>query len=202
MDIRDIPYEDVREFLLLHTDLSISIEKNYQTAEQLIISNNYDNLPDNIQYWLKARDLPDVAHNLSDLHNSNKENLYEIKMILKYGKKLYDDLPQTTRISLKGQQQLYGCQLEKAPANLIYVGRKFTMGGWNLIGSDFANPYKAGDDRNNALQQYKKYIIKRLKTEPELLRKLYSYAGCVLACWCKPNENCHAQILIDLIHEK
>lgn len=102
---------------------------------------------------------------------------------------------------MKGKQDLYGCRLEKASTNLIYVGRKFTMGGWDLLSSDFRNPFKVStDDRNNTLQQYKKYITQRLETEPLLLTKLCSYAGCTLACWCKANKACHADILIDLIH--
>lgn len=219
MNIRDIDHEDIKEFLQLNNIEISNIEEDYKHSWHLMISEN-TKFTNSIVEWMKAHQLLDAniptfkrsqlinlsvneINKLSQLLTIEIPNLYYIKSILTYLDKLENDLLKTNLISLKGTQKLYGSRLEHAPVNLIYIGRQCTMGGWNLSSSTFANPYKVKElGRKNTLQQYKKYIINRLKTEPQLQRLLDSYAGCTLACWCGKNEACHGNILIELIEGK
>lgn len=120
----------------------------------------------------------------------------------------------TTVISLKGTQKLYGNQLEKEEAkDVVYVGRPFTMGGWKLKGSPFANPYKTGKvcehypkgiPSDMVLLEYEDYIRKKLKSDPALYTELKSFKGKKLACWCiskKNTSNCHAVVLKTIIED-
>ena len=124
-------------------------------------------------------------------------------------------LSKTTVISLKGTQKLYGKQLGKEEAkDIIYVGRPFTMGGWNLKGSPFANPYKTGKTcdiypngmpHDMVLLEYENYIRQKLKNDPILYDELKSMKGKRLACWCLDKNNtthCHAVVLKNIIEEE
>lgn len=109
----------------------------------------------------------------------------------------------TTVINLKGKKNEYGSKLENAPPNVIYIGRRFTMGGWNLSDSDFGNPFAINKNlsREQAVEQYKEYIINKINTEPEFKNKLFGLKGKVLACWCT-YESCHGDILREIIEGK
>lgn len=90
--------------------------------------------------------------------------------------------------------------------NNIYIGRSgivFIDGErFPKKSSNFANPYKIGVDgtRDEVLTKYKKYIIKRLKNEPQLSEELLKLDGKNLGCWCAP-ESCHGDILLKLIEK-
>lgn len=97
-------------------------------------------------------------------------------------------------ISLKGCIHQYGGQLQHAPAELVYIGRAFTMGGWNLPQSKWANPYNVKHyGRDGALELYRRYIL----NSPHLLEALPELANKTLGCWCHP-ESCHGHILLTL----
>jgi hypothetical protein len=70
----------------------------------------------------------------------------------------------------------------------IYIGRP----------SKWGNPFEIGKDgsREEVLQKYKKYILKR----PELLEMLPQLKNQTLGCFCKPKP-CHGDILIELLEE-
>ena len=38
----------------------------------------------------------------------------------------------TRVVNVRGRIHEYGPRLEHAPADLVYVGRRWTMGGWDL----------------------------------------------------------------------
>jgi len=107
----------------------------------------------------------------------------------------------TTVISLSGKKPLYGEKLELPVAkNIVYVGRRFSMGGWKLGDSPFHNPFKveSEDDRKNMIDKYREYIVQKLKDDKNLLELLMSYKGKILGCWCSPLP-CHADVLRELI---
>lgn len=66
--------------------------------------------------------------------------------------------------------------------------------------SPFHNPYKIGKDgtRNEVLDKYREYIVKKLNVEPTLVNSLMELRGKNLGCWCHP-EPCHGDILLELI---
>lgn len=81
----------------------------------------------------------------------------------------------------------------------VYIGRKMTMGGWNLPQSKWANPFpvKKEAERADALRKYEEWI----RTQPQLMASLEELHGKRLGCWCKPKA-CHGDILVRLMEEK
>ena len=75
----------------------------------------------------------------------------------------------------------------------VYVGRRCTMGGWNLPESKWHNPFVVARDRSLAVAQYREWIQK----QPELMAALGELKGKVLGCWCAP-QSCHADVLAEL----
>lgn len=94
--------------------------------------------------------------------------------------------------------------------NNIYVGRAGVVfikkedgekERFPKIQSIFANPFKIGKDgsRDDVLEKYRKYIIKKLDNDISLQEELLNLKGKNLGCWCAP-EPCHANILLELIN--
>ena len=89
----------------------------------------------------------------------------------------------------------------------IYVGRKCTMGGWDIQkDSKWANPYTIKQYGSEALIKYEQYVRKA----PELWDTIEELDGKILGCWCTfddrsnktKSEICHAQVLLRLLEEK
>jgi len=78
----------------------------------------------------------------------------------------------------------------------VYIGRRMTMGGWNLPQSKWANPFTIGHDGDRAtvLTKYRAHVLSR----PDLIAALPELAGKRLGCWCAP-EPCHGNVLIELL---
>jgi Domain of unknown function (DUF4326)/3'-5' exonuclease len=81
---------------------------------------------------------------------------------------------------------------------LFYIGRQNSRLG--LKNSDWHNPFKEGVDGT------REEIVRRFKEErmPELLsegKDPEEYEGKALGCWCKPDEACHGDVLIDHHHD-
>lgn len=98
----------------------------------------------------------------------------------------------TSVINLKGHIHDYGPRLQHRPAGLVYVGRRMTMGGWNLTAHPLANPFsvKAMGVREEAVAAYCRHLLQ----EPGLLSHVPLLRDSMLACWCAP-EPCHADVL-------
>src|SRR5581483_1711025 len=82
----------------------------------------------------------------------------------------------------------------------IYIGRKYTMGGWNLSQSRWANPFTVKEyGLDTALSKYEQYI----RDTPDLWNSLEELDGQTLGCWCDPikgkKEYCHGQVLLRLL---
>lgn len=81
----------------------------------------------------------------------------------------------------------------------VYIGRRMTLGGWNLPQSKWANPFpvKKEAERAEVLRKYEEWI----RTQPQLMASLEELRGKRLGCWCKPKA-CHGDILIRLMDEQ
>ena len=78
----------------------------------------------------------------------------------------------------------------KMPTNAVYVGRPTRYG----------NPYSLDDyDRTTAIDMYAKWIDEQLEKDPSFLDALL---GKDLACWCRMDQPCHADVLIKMIEGK
>jgi len=84
----------------------------------------------------------------------------------------------------------------------VYIGRRMTMGGWNLPQSKWMNPFTVKKCGSNAkaVHQYEEYLLNR----PELLKDIEELRGKILGCWCKvsPSVPCHGDVLIKLLKNK
>ena len=65
--------------------------------------------------------------------------------------------------------------------------------------SRWSNPFKisAEMDRSTAIAKFRHYAEEKLAKEPCWLDPLHDAAG--LACYCKLDEECHADVLIELL---
>jgi hypothetical protein len=65
--------------------------------------------------------------------------------------------------------------------------------------SRWANPFKISPrlDRPEAIASFRRYAEERLAREPGWLDPLRAASG--LACYCKLDEACHADVLIEMI---
>ena len=73
---------------------------------------------------------------------------------------------------------------------IVYVGRPTKWG----------NPYHIGVDgtRDQVLKKYREY----LEASPGLVNEAKKeLRGKNLACWCKPTEDCHADILLEIANQ-
>jgi hypothetical protein len=88
--------------------------------------------------------------------------------------------------------------------NNIYIGRAGIVFIDNerfpKQASIFCNPYKVGKDgtREEVIDKYKIYIIRKIENSTELKTQLISMKGKNLGCWCCP-ELCHGDVLLKLI---
>lgn len=106
----------------------------------------------------------------------------------------------TRVVNVRGRIHEYGPRLEHAPADLVYVGRRWTMGGWDLPRHPLYNPFaydttkrRRDGTRAEVMAKYRAYLLDR----PALLAHLPELRGRALACRCAP-EPCHAEVLTEL----
>jgi hypothetical protein len=95
----------------------------------------------------------------------------------------------TTVVNLKGHRDDPGF------ADVVYVGRAMHRGGWHLLASPLASPFRPGPDgsREEVVASYRAYLLGR----PDLLALLPELRGRRLGCWCAP-EPCHAAVIAEL----
>jgi hypothetical protein len=99
------------------------------------------------------------------------------------------------------------------PRNTIYVGRPTIFG--NPFGSDRGAPGDAviayreyvmsGIEKRSAHTGHFNSMIDGMAGYPrrnELVRRLPELLGKNLACWCRLDEKCHADILLELANKK
>jgi hypothetical protein len=76
----------------------------------------------------------------------------------------------------------------RMPPNTVYVGR----------GSRWGNPYRVGTclipDKETAVETFKAYLPSRLECS--------ELSGKNLACWCRLDQPCHADVLLELANER
>jgi hypothetical protein len=81
--------------------------------------------------------------------------------------------------------------------SIVYIGRRWTLAGYDLPDSPWRNPFEIGKDgtREEVIEKYRQNLLSR----PDLLERLHELEGKTLACWCKPHERCHADVLLELL---
>jgi len=77
----------------------------------------------------------------------------------------------------------------RMPRNTVYVGRPTKWG----------NPYRIGDmglTQETVIEAYENYLRRVLVTYPDFLDELKDKD---LACWCRLDKSCHADVLLKLL---
>ena len=88
----------------------------------------------------------------------------------------------------------------------IYIGRAgvvfINKERFPKKASIFGNPYKIDKNtsREEVLEKYKKYIIKKILNDKFFYLELLKLRGKNLGCWCHPDP-CHGDILLELIEK-
>jgi hypothetical protein len=87
---------------------------------------------------------------------------------------------------------------------VAYIGRRWTLGGYNLPDSPWKNPYTVKRyGREAAVEHYRQHIL----SSEELLSRLDELKAAIdegkpLACWCKLDERCHGDLLLELLEAR
>jgi hypothetical protein len=85
------------------------------------------------------------------------------------------------------------------PPGVAYIGRRFTMGGYRLPDTPWRNEHRVkGCGREEAVALYREDILR----DRRLLSMLGRIDGKVLACFCKPDELCHGDVLLELLRAR
>tara|TARA_B100001094_G_C18149555_1_gene782836 strand:+ start:491 stop:943 length:453 start_codon:yes stop_codon:yes gene_type:complete len=126
----------------------------------------------------------------------------KVKYIRPYFKNLKDWIEHENNIYI-GRKGIVFVDTDKIDENRKKIKERFPKKD-----SIWANPFKVkknnngdSDNRNIAIENYKKYIIKKIQDE-NLYEELLSLEGKNLGCWCKePNKYvpCHGDILLQLL---
>lgn len=79
------------------------------------------------------------------------------------------------------------------PENAVYVGRPTKLG----------NPYKVGRDgtAQECVNLFRLKIAGNVWTEPNRLSIREQLRGKDLACWCRLNQPCHADVLLEIANK-
>ena len=83
----------------------------------------------------------------------------------------------------------------KMPPNSVYVGRPSKWGNKYLVGGT-SPEHSFPMSRNEVIKAYGYWLVDKIAEEPHFLDEL---RGKDLVCWCKPEQNCHADVLIYFI---
>lgn len=98
----------------------------------------------------------------------------------------------------------------RMPPNTVYVGRGSKWGNPYKVGAIVATPYGSHvkvKDNEHAAQLFKAWAVSfetaRQGIAPPMVamlgkNRIDQLAGKNLACWCKENEPCHADVLMEL----
>lgn len=95
---------------------------------------------------------------------------------------------QVVRIARKAGKVVQDCD--------VYIGRRCTMGGWDLPQSKWANPFPVRECPGGVRESVDRFTSYLLEN-PVLLCKIPELRGKRLGCWCKrtPSDLCHGDVL-------
>lgn len=80
----------------------------------------------------------------------------------------------------------------RMPENTIYVGRPTKWGNWFSWGTSHRS--------DQYVDAYRRSILFDIEKDPDKYN-LKELRGKNLACWCPPDQPCHADILLELANK-
>ena len=82
--------------------------------------------------------------------------------------------------------------------HVVYIARQRFTPPYRFRRSIWYNPYTVKEyGRDKAVELYRERIL----NSEELLSRLGELEGKTLGCWCKLDQRCHGDVLLDLIEE-
>jgi hypothetical protein len=79
----------------------------------------------------------------------------------------------------------------------IYIGRPGPFGNpWSSKPSKYAEHIVSS--KKESLESYRQYLL----NNEELLKQIEDLRGKTIACWCKEDERCHGDIIIEILNRK
>lgn len=78
----------------------------------------------------------------------------------------------------------------KMPAGAVYVGRPTKWGNWFRVGPD--------GSRMECVAKYRSRVLSNVSSEPNRRSIENELRGKDLVCWCRLDQPCHADILLEL----
>lgn len=103
----------------------------------------------------------------------------------------------------------------KAYPDIIYIGRAIKAKGYpELSRSPLANPYYINKDgtREEVVEKYRRWLWEQVQSNTEAREELIEILKNIkfkqelnsfpvkLACWCKENEKCHGDVVINCLN--
>ena len=83
--------------------------------------------------------------------------------------------------------------------HVAYIGRQRFTPPYRFRRSVWYNRFTVAEHgRDRAVALYREYIL----NSEELLSRLGELEGRTLGCWCKPDERCHGDVLLELLEER
>lgn len=99
--------------------------------------------------------------------------------------------------------------------DIVYIGRAINAKGYpELPGSPLANPFYINKDgtRDEVVEKYRRWLWEQVQSNTEAKKELEELLKNIkfreklnafplrLACWCKENERCHGDVVINCLN--
>jgi hypothetical protein len=105
----------------------------------------------------------------------------------------------TTRADIHKESPDYQRFIEaEQRGEAVYIGSENAEADPPRQRSDWANPYRIGQEASTAGQAVKLYE-QYLLGSPDLMARLPELKDKILGCWCPAGAPCHADVLIRLL---
>ena len=81
--------------------------------------------------------------------------------------------------------------------HVVNIGRQRFTRPYRFRQSIWHNPFtvKKESERDEVVERYREYLL----DSEELLSRLGELEGKTLACWCKLDQRCHGDVLLELL---
>ena len=83
----------------------------------------------------------------------------------------------------------------------VYIGRNMTFYVPGAVKHEFSNPYSVAKyGREGCLYMYRDWLVRLLENNTEAYERFRTLRGKTLGCWCKKDEACHGDVIVELLY--
>jgi hypothetical protein len=142
--------------------------------------------------YLHREKIKDNKTKTNDVKEEKKVliKMNDVKINTKEEKKVNRYIPARVRIRRSGDQIIQDCD--------VYMGRRWTMGGWDLPQSIWANKFKVKTyGREECIKKYEEDLEEKIKKDKTgMVNELKKLKGKRLGCFCELKNHCHVDVVI------